>query len=255
MNKDLFKYNITEIEENIFEVEKLFNGKYDIQAVQYDKLISNGLYNRIMWGNTPKNYSDFCKKGLKSNNEGIIADIGCGTLSFTYKTYTEFYKKNLYLCDLSYEMLKIGKNRIENICEDMSSITFLRLNALDMPFRDNTIQTVFSFGLFHIFENPSYLLQEIVRVLKPKGKLFLTSLCTDRKLSAKYLNLLHKHGHVSNPLNSTEIIDIIEKNGIKITEFIVKGGMVYISGINNSYTQKNIVHLAYSTKNEGDSNK
>ncbi len=240
MNKDLFKYNITEIEENIFEVEKLLNGKYDVRAAQYDKLISNGLYNRIMWGNTPKDYSYFCKKGLNSNNEGIIADIGCGTLSFTYKAYTEFYKKNLYLCDLSYEMLKIGKNRIESICEDMSSITFLRLNALDMPFKDNTIQTVFNFGLFHIFENPSNLLQEIVRVLKPKGKLFLTSLCTDRKLSAKYLNFLHKKGHVANPLNSTEIRSIVEENGIKITEFIVKGGMVYISGINNNYTQQKI---------------
>ncbi len=102
MNQELFKDNITEIEENILEVEGLHKGEYDAQAVQYDKLISNSLYNKIMWGNVPKDYSDFCKKGLKSNNKGTIADIGCGTLSFTYQAYAKHFKKDLYMCDLSY---------------------------------------------------------------------------------------------------------------------------------------------------------
>jgi ubiquinone/menaquinone biosynthesis C-methylase UbiE len=238
MNKELLENKITEIEENVFEVDGLNKGEYDIQAVQYDRLISNSFYNRLMWGNVPNDYSDFCKKSLGNTKEGIIADIGCGTLSFTYKAYAEYHKKNLFLCDLSYEMLKLGKNRIGNICEDMSSITFLRSNALDMPFKENSIQTVLNFGLFHIFNNPSELIQEIVRILKPEGQLFLTSLCSDRKFSAKYLNFLHKKGHVAKPLNSTEIKRIIEENGIVVTEFKVKGGMAYISGIKENYTQQ-----------------
>jgi ubiquinone/menaquinone biosynthesis C-methylase UbiE len=233
MDKKLFNTKITELEDNIFEAEGLREGEYDDQAVQYDRLISNDLYNRIMWGNATKTYADFCKMGLKNNNEGIIADIGCGTLSFTHKVYAEYSKKDIVLCDLSYEMLKLGKNRIENISKDMSTIVFLRSNALDMPFKDNSIQTVLTFGLLHIFNDPSELLREIVRILKPNGQLFLTSLCTDRKLSAKYLNLLHKKGHVARPLNSEEIKSIIEKNGINITDFNVKGGMAYISGIKN----------------------
>ncbi len=122
----------------------------------------------------------------------------------------------------------------------MSNITFLRSDALNMPFKDNVVQTVLNFGLLHLFDNPSFLVKEIVRILKPKGQLFLTSLCTDRKLSAKYLNFLHKKGHVANPLNSTEIRSIVEENGIKITMFKVKGGMVYISGTNNTYTKQKI---------------
>lgn len=91
--RDLFKDNIIEIEESIFEVEGLQQGEYDGHAVQYDKLVSNSLYNRIMWGNTPQNYRDFCIQGLKRNNGGIIADIGCGTLSFTYKHMQNTIKK------------------------------------------------------------------------------------------------------------------------------------------------------------------
>ena len=234
MNQELFKNRIIENEENISEVEGLRKGEYDVQAVQYDRLISNGLYNRLMWGNSPGNYSEFCKKGLRSNDNGVIADIGCGTLSFTYKAYAAHKKKDLFLCDLSYEMLKIGKNRIDNIREDMSGITFLRLNALDIPFKDNSIQTALNFGLFHLFEKPSELIKEIARILKPNGQLFLTSLCADRMLSAKYLNFLHKKGHVANPLSSSEIIHIIGESGIEITESKVIGGMAYVNGVKKS---------------------
>lgn len=58
----MFKNTITEIEDNFFEVEGLEKGEYDVQAIQYNRLISNSLYNRLMWGNMPKDYSDFCKK-------------------------------------------------------------------------------------------------------------------------------------------------------------------------------------------------
>lgn len=231
MNNELFKDKISKIEDGIWEVEGLHKGNYDVQAAQYDKLIRNGLYNRIMWGNVPNDYSDFCKKGLRNSDDGIIADIGCGTLSFTYKEYAEYNKNDLFLCDLSYEMLKIAKSRIQNTKQDLSKIRFIRSDALDLPFNDNTFETVLNFGLFHLFSNPSELIREIVRIMKPKGQLFLTSLCVDRKFSAKYLELLYKKGHVAKPLTSTEIKKIIEENGIRITEFRTKGGMTYVTGI------------------------
>ncbi len=233
MNKDLFKDNILEVEESIFEVERLPQGEYDGHAVQYDKLVSNSLYNRIMWGNTPQNYRNFCIQGLKRNNGGIIADIGCGTLSFTYKAYAEYNKKEIFLCDLSNEMLRLGKNRIKGISKDLSSIRFLRSDALNMPFKENAVHTVFCFGIFHIFSNPLQLIKEIARILKPEGQLFITSLCTERKLSARYLNLLYRKGLVAKPLSAVEIKNIIEEGGIKIDTFKVIGGMAYVVGTKN----------------------
>ena len=235
MNKELFVREIIKTENQIYEPKGLRKGKYDSQAVQYDKLISNGFYNKIMWGNSPKDYADFCKKGIE-NKDGITADIGCGTLGFTYRAYAENKIKNLFLCDLSLEMLRIGKNKLESAVKDISAITFLRSDAFNMPFKDSVVQTVLSFGVLHIFENRSSLIEEIVRILKPDGQLFLSSLCTDRKISKKYLNFLHKKGHVAKPLTSSEITKIVENNGISINEKIVKGGMIYISGKKNTYT-------------------
>ena len=229
MDKDLFRYHITELKDEIFEVANMPSGKYDKQAVRYDKLISNVLYNKIMWGNTPKDYSNFCQKVINRHVDGIIADIGCGTLSFTSKVYANKQNQYLFLCDLSIEMLKIGKKRVEFISKDLSRLTFLRADALDMPFINNSIQAVLSFGFLHVIDNPSKLIDEFNRILDTEGKLYLTSLCTDRKLSDKYLNFLHRKGHVAKPLSSFEIIKIIEDNGFRIEESSIKGGMIYIS--------------------------
>ena len=199
INKTVFKDEII-IDDCNYGAKGFGRGEYDSQAILYDKLISNGLYNKIMWGNSPKEYAAFCKKGLKGAN-GIIADIGCGTLGFTVKVYAENKTKNLFLCGLSLEMLKIGKRRLGSKSKGISSITFLRSDALNMPLKDAIVQTALSFGVFHIFENPTRLIKEIVRILKPGSQLFLSSLYTDRKLSKKYLEFLNKKDTLPNLLN------------------------------------------------------
>ena len=226
MNDSLFKDEILKCEERFYEVKGLPGGEYDSQAVKYDKLVSYWLYNKIMWGNSPKNYSDFAKESLKNSSRGIIADIGCGALSFTSSAYANL-QEEIFLCDLSAEMLKIGKIRIDEKTNNPSSIHFLRADAMNMPFRDESIQTVFSFGFLHVMENPSGLIQEFNRILKPDGSLYVSSLCTDRKFSARYLHLLQKKGHVANPMSSDEIGTIITKNGFQIKTKRVIGGMSY----------------------------
>jgi len=236
MNANLFKNKITETEGGILEVDDLPSGHYDSQAVKYDKLISNGLYNRLMWGNSPKDYTNFCRQSINECDAGIIADIGCGTLSFTSKVYEEIHKRDLFLCDLSYEMLKIGKNRIKLANPELSKISFLRSDALNMPFVSKVIQTILSFGFLHVIDNPSNLISEFNRILMPEGKLYLTSLCTDRTFSAKYLNFLYKKGHVAKPMNSNEIERIIKDNGFRILGKNIKGGMVYLTAIKKTPT-------------------
>jgi ubiquinone/menaquinone biosynthesis C-methylase UbiE len=228
MNRLLFRENIREAGNGISEVANLPQGDYDGQAVKYDKLISSPLYNRIMWGNLPKDYAGFCQLAINQHKEGNFADIGCGTLSFSAEVYAKSQVPSIFLCDLSLEMLKIGKERLETRRKDLSPFIFLRSDALDMPFVDKSIQTLLCLGFLHIIENPSRLIKEFRRLLSTNGKLYITSLCTDRKFSARYLNLLHKKGHVAQPMTSSEIVDLIEKSGFQNIKSQVKGGMIYI---------------------------
>jgi hypothetical protein len=73
---------------------------------------------------------------------------------------------------------------------------------------------------------------EFHRILRPDGALYLTSLCSDRKISAWYLELLQKKGHVASLLHSHEILSIIEKGEFKIVKKRVRGGMLYIKAVN-----------------------
>jgi len=229
MEKNLFNKKLIRLEDNFYEVEGLKGGMYDQQAVKYDKLISNPLYNKIMWGNSPGNYTRFLTDSIANCDEGIIADIGCGTLNFTSEVYRKHNLKAIYLCDLSLEMLKIGRDRLLSDNNKTSNIQFIRADALSMPFNDTSVQTIFSFGFIHIMDKPHELINEFFRILVPRGKLYLTGLCTDRKFSSMYLRFLHKKGHVAKPMSSTEIELLIKDHGLEITNSTVIGGMCYLS--------------------------
>ena len=229
MNTNLFKYELSKLSEGFWEVKDLPKGTYDSgMAAAYDKMISSKLYNRLMWGSTPADYQAFAAENISEHKTGAVADIGCGSLSFTAEIYAK-QKNEILLCDFSTEMLKMGKKRLESYGTIPSEISFIRANALDMPLANKSMQTVVSYGFINVIENRTDLLNEIHRILKPNGNLHITSLCTNRKLSARYLKLLHKKGHVATPLSSEELINIVNNNGFSVTKHTVKGGIVYIS--------------------------
>ena len=227
----ILKDKLIKNKDGFWEVEGLPEGDYDGQASKYDKLVGSILYNKIMWGNSPMDYAKFALKNLNDSDPGRIVDVGCGSLIFTHQVYSDYKKQNLILSDHSAEMLRIGKKKLERHSPNNNPKQFLRLDALNMPFHEGSIQTILSFGLLHILKNPSNLLLEFNRILNKSGRLHITSLCTDRKISAKYLSFLHEKSHVASPLNSLEISSLIEANGFTIIDSYVKGGMMYVSAI------------------------
>jgi ubiquinone/menaquinone biosynthesis C-methylase UbiE len=58
--------------------------------------------------------------------------------------------------------------------EDM--ITFKPFNAEKMPFEDASFDAIFLYATFHHIGNKKLALNELLRVMKPKGKLIITEL-------------------------------------------------------------------------------
>jgi len=227
--QELLKENIkTVFSDNILSVHGLNNGDYDKKALFYDKIMSNTLYNLLAWGNHPKNYSKFAEQSYLSSNEGYVVDIGCGSLCFTSQIYNKYLDRSLILTDLSSQMLKIAKSRLsENFSRNTS---LLRADALNLPFKDNSVNTILSFGFLHIVTEPIKLITELNRVLKMKGDLHISCLCTDRNISKNYLSFLQKRELVHNSLNSSEILHLINSNGFHARIKVI-GGMAYIDAI------------------------
>lgn len=56
-----------------------------------------------------------------------------------------------------------------------SNITFQVADALDLPFDDDSFESVFSVSLVHLVEDIDQMFDELSRVLKPKGRFFIVT--------------------------------------------------------------------------------
>ena len=201
---------------------------YDAKAYAYEWLVKQGLYNRLMWGTRPSDYSGFAYRAVQGNPSEIL-DIGCGGLSQTHCVYRELSTPAVLL-DSSLNMLRLGKKRIEDSLAQLpQNLAFLQAEAFLLPFADDSFERVVSFGMIHLFDQKQDFIREALRVLKPDGTFYFSVLTTDRHLSKKYLLFLQRKNEVGLPVSSEEMVSMIQPL-CESLDVSVKGSMVFISG-------------------------
>jgi ubiquinone/menaquinone biosynthesis C-methylase UbiE len=67
----------------------------------------------------------------------------------------------------------------------LDRVEYVKGDAQRMPFEDNYFDAVFSNGSLHEWVHPEDILNEIARVLKPKGKYYISDLRRDINILAK----------------------------------------------------------------------
>lgn len=92
------------------------------------------------------------------NITGVIVDLGGGK-NPSYRRYWDIKPEKFIRVDISDDALP-------DIAADIKK---------SLPFSDNFADAVFLFSVIYIVEDPTKVLSEIYRILKPGGKLFLTS--------------------------------------------------------------------------------
>lgn len=100
------------------------------------------------------------------NRNSLILDLGCGPGYFMRFLSSRSY--HVLGVDLSTQMLKELKSRWPKhmVC---------KADAKMLPFPDNSFDAVLSIETIRYFRNRHLLLNEIHRVLKPRGKVFITA--------------------------------------------------------------------------------
>jgi len=97
----------------------------------------------------------------------LIIDVGGGTgllVEFLPKHQT-----NIIVCDISIEMLKIGKKKF-------SSGNFVCADSEHLPFRSNSTNMITCFSLLQNLQDPYNTLKESFKALKEEGILIITVL-------------------------------------------------------------------------------
>lgn len=118
----------------------------------------------------------YARKLKKLNfNKGNILDVGCGFGQMGLTIIEELPQCKLTGIDLSMPLLEHAKNLSAGYnLNDRAN--FIRGNVSQLPFNDNEFDVVFNLNMVHLVDEPVLMLNEIRRVLKPDGLLFIKDL-------------------------------------------------------------------------------
>lgn len=120
-------------------------------------------------------------------------DVACGTGDLALAINKQLRPKSIVGIDISEGMLEYGRKKIAK--KGLAGIiTFRQENCEDLSFQDNMFDgATIGFGIRN-FQNPQKGLDEIYRVLKPKGEIVVLEFSMPKsKIFAKIYNLYFKH--------------------------------------------------------------
>ena len=182
----------------------------------YDRIACNPIYNRLMWGYSITIFASVAHDALRSSNSGNVLDLGCGSLAFTAKTYIHYSERPVILVDLSLKMLKIAKSRLIKINKAVpENMVFLHADALRLPFRENSFDTIISENLLHCLDDTKSLLKGLRKILTEDGNMYFTTLVKNNRVADRYLGALANAGKLV-PRSMGDHLTIFDQLGMPI---------------------------------------
>lgn len=112
----------------------------------------------------------FANEIYKLTGDGIFLDLACGDGCFTVPCAANGTR--IIAGDISNKMLKILQEKAKHNNVNLDNVTLCRMNALEIPLADESVDTVVANSVLHLISNPEKAVREIYRVLK-KGGVFV----------------------------------------------------------------------------------
>ena len=112
------------------------------------------------------------KRLLPENQNLKVLDIGTGPGFFTI-ILEELGYSNITGVDYSYKMLEVARENIKTYGKENSSIQLMQMDAQNLEFEPESFDIIVSRNLTWNLEKPQQAYSEWLRVLKPKGALFI----------------------------------------------------------------------------------
>lgn len=194
----LESFKLRAVEPHIYSVlpSNESGNEYDTEfGFIYDLVACNPIYNRLIWGYSVKIFPKIANDALRATPEGNVLDLGCGSLAFTAKAYSQYTERPVVLVDQSLKMLRMAKSRlIKQNGKVPDNLVFLHSDALHLPFQENAFTTIISENLLHCLDDTSPLLKQLKNIISKKGKIYFTTLVKSNRLADKYLQALADSG-------------------------------------------------------------
>lgn len=130
-----------------------------------------------LYSTNPQSWNNWLFDQLEIADETNLLEVGCGPGYLWQQNRGRIQTTvRATLTDLSPGMVVEIRRHLTNLPQ---VFTFAAVNVLDLPFPDNTFDIVLAMHmLYHVPDRPAAL-KEISRVLKPRGKLYASTLGSD----------------------------------------------------------------------------
>lgn len=116
----------------------------------------------------------FADAELRARITGTVIDVGAGTCFLSAKLSQLPSVEKVYALDLSEKFLTTTATRIlEHFGASMDKMTFIASDFNDIPLPAASVDAAFIFAAIHHSLSPIKTLQEVGRVLKPGGTIFI----------------------------------------------------------------------------------
>ena len=165
---------IGEVDGKAEAVEEMF----DAVAPRYD------LLNRVLSAGIDRYWRSRAVRMLGNEQPRRVLDVATGTADLAIKIERTLHPRKTIGIDLSTEMLRRGREKIERAGLS-ARISLLNADAAALPFDDGSFDAAFvAFGVRN-FENLDAGLGDIRRVLRPGGALVVLEFSTPRTFPIK----------------------------------------------------------------------
>lgn len=99
--------------------------------------------------------------------DGVLLDLGCGDGCLTVPLAQSGTR--VIAGDISNAMLRLLQDKAEHNGVSLDTVTLCRMNALEIPLMDNSVDCVIANSVLHLISTPKKVINEIYRVLKTGG--------------------------------------------------------------------------------------
>lgn len=153
-----------------------------------------------------------------------VLDVACGPGNFT-RDFAPAAADGLVVgIDASRTMLDVAVRDTES-----DKVAYVRGDACDMPFRDDSFDAVCCFAALYLIEEPMLALAEIVRVLAPGGRVALLSSCNRGPVPAPKTNAVVQRLSGVRVFGRDELTGALEGLGAIDVEQSVSGLAQFVS--------------------------
>lgn len=109
----------------------------------------------------------FANEISKLTGGGVFLDLACGDGCLTVPCAANGTR--IIAGDISNKMLSILQDKAKHNNINLDNVTICRMNALEIPLEDESVDTVVANSVLHLISNPEKVVREIYRVLKKDG--------------------------------------------------------------------------------------